>query len=174
MKKQIIRQSVKVDAAAITRNGITIQFPEHTVFLVSQPKPIGSKESKDSYWPHQAFLFQIGDDSFSYKTGIAHRVPHVGKEKDFARAKAISNINWLIQLSDAELPDIEGVIWSIVRDGEATGMSFADWCGDFRYDTDSRKAFVLYEECQNTFSRLRIAWPQMPAKSVLDEYFQDY
>ena len=47
------------------------------------------------------------------------------------------------------------VLHSLVMDAQATGYTFEDWCADFGYDSDSRKAYKVYEACLESGVKLR-------------------
>ena len=51
-------------------------------------------------------------------------------------------------------PCAASVLNSLLLDSDSVGQSFANWCGDFGYDTDSRKAFDTYESCQANADKL--------------------
>lgn len=51
-------------------------------------------------------------------------------------------------------PDGASILYSVLNDS-TQGESFADWCGNFGYDEDSRKALALYLELQETETRNR-------------------
>lgn len=44
-------------------------------------------------------------------------------------------------------PELVEVVYSLLCDYQAGSMSFEDFCGDYGYDTDSRKAFATWEAC---------------------------
>lgn len=44
-------------------------------------------------------------------------------------------------------PKLDDVLYSLLLDSTAIEYSFDEWCGEFGYDTDSRKAEKLYKEC---------------------------
>lgn len=50
-------------------------------------------------------------------------------------------------------PATADVIYSLLGDydGEST---FEEWCSNFGYDTDSRKAFRIYEDCVENYRKL--------------------
>jgi hypothetical protein len=54
-----------------------------------------------------------------------------------------------------QAPSPADVLQCVLSDAEACGQSFESWCGDFGYDTDSRKAFATYEACQRNGDKLR-------------------
>lgn len=54
-------------------------------------------------------------------------------------------------------PSLDDVLHSLVMDSEAENMSFEDWCNDFGYNMDSRKALDVYLACQHNTTLLRKA-----------------
>ena len=54
-------------------------------------------------------------------------------------------------------PSLEDVMYSLLLDGspDFDAMSFDDWCGDYGYDTDSRKAEQTYKQCLEIGQQLR-------------------
>lgn len=58
-------------------------------------------------------------------------------------------------------PDVTDVLHSLLLDADALNCrDFADWCGDFGYDTDSIKARETYDACIATATKLRAAFGQ--------------
>jgi len=55
-------------------------------------------------------------------------------------------------------PDIADVLSSLVSDASGTDQPFTDWCADYGYSDDSRKAEAMYRECQETMFWLRAAF----------------
>jgi len=45
-------------------------------------------------------------------------------------------------------PSVADVFGSLLSDHEAGNQSFGDFCSDFGYDEDSRKAYATWEACQ--------------------------
>lgn len=70
-------------------------------------------------------------------------------------------------------PDLRDVFYSLLLDAEAGAQSFEDFCSDFAYDTDSRKAEKMWRACKATAVRLaRLFSPD--ELSDLRELFEDY
>lgn len=69
-------------------------------------------------------------------------------------------------------PKLDDVLYSLVTDSEAGQTTFADWCANFGYDEDSRKALATYEACQQNADKLRKAGVTDLEKAR--EAFQDY
>lgn len=51
-------------------------------------------------------------------------------------------------------PTAEGVLESLLSDASAGTNSFEDFCSEFGYSTDSRKAHATWEACVKTAKRL--------------------
>jgi hypothetical protein len=52
-------------------------------------------------------------------------------------------------------PCIDDVLYSLVMDSMAMDESFIDWCDNFGYDSDSRKALDIYLKCQENANKLK-------------------
>ena len=83
-------------------------------------------------WEHHAYTVKVtrGDESFetAYKQGLAHE----------------------------DGPSLVSVLASLMSDASAGEQgSFEDFCGDFGYDTDSRRAESTYRACQQTAVAMR-------------------
>jgi hypothetical protein len=52
-------------------------------------------------------------------------------------------------------PKIEDVMYSLLADSYAASGTFAEFCSEYGYDTDSRKALDTYTACQENSARLR-------------------
>ena len=46
-------------------------------------------------------------------------------------------------------PDIVDVLQSLTSDGYAQSLPFVEWCAEYGYDSDSRRAERLYRECRS-------------------------
>ena len=66
------------------------------------------------------------------------------------RTKATAGRN-----SQPTAPDIVDVLYCLISDSEAGREVFADFCENFGYDQDSRKAFETWQACQNAYVELR-------------------
>lgn len=56
----------------------------------------------------------------------------------------------------AKAPSAASVLHSLVLDGGAIDQSFDDWCDDYGYRNDSRKALATYSACCETGRKLRV------------------
>ncbi len=90
------------------------------------------------------FTFQRGWSGkpveFEYFTGTGHRKPHVLKSLDLP-ARPVT-------------PPVAGLIHSLVMD-DTQGQDFSEWCSNYGYDDDSRKAMATYEQCQRQTRKAR-------------------
>jgi hypothetical protein len=99
---------------------------------------IGHK--KRGNWEYDAWIVSIypvstpdtNGQSFEYSTGLGHR----------NKNKAVK-------------PKLADVLYSLTFDAYASQTSFDDWCSEFGYDTDSRKALDMYLQCQESDAKLR-------------------
>ena len=155
------------------RNEIRVTFPAYTIMQISDPVKVKSED-----WNETAnkFIFTIKGKIFEYYTGIAHRQGVGFDKKEYERLKH-ANINdhglkCLVKSSRATLPCIEDLFYSLVMDSSAAETTFSDWCDEFGYETDSRKALQTYEACQENAVKMRgLIDANM---NTLREYFQDY
>jgi hypothetical protein len=102
--------------------------------------------------------------TFEYFTGIGHRT----KMEDSAAGRLalvqLKNVNRnSIAWADAvkthckpKAPHAAGVLYCLLLDADgASNGTFDDWCAEYGYDTDSRKALGTYLACQKTATQLR-------------------
>lgn len=72
------------------------------------------------------------------------------------------------------LPEPDSVLYSLLLDGDAIDyFSFEDWASNYGYDTDSRKAEVMYRACIDIGLKLRNAFGEKLLTELRD-IFQDY
>lgn len=70
-------------------------------------------------------------------------------------------------------PSLDEVMYSLVMDGSAffDALSFDDWCSDYGYDTDSRKAERMYRACLEAGRAISATGVDV---DQLRDLFQDY
>lgn len=61
---------------------------------------------------------------------------------------------WMGQAHTAE-PDAEGVLDCLLSDASAGEQDFHEFCSEFGYDEDSRKAEKVWKACKQTAPKLR-------------------
>lgn len=135
------------------------------------------KQTRDE-WECDGWRFAIKDQSFEYFTGMGHRVDSEASKRARIALKNVSrrSIAWVNGVENAMLPaipPIAGVLHSLLLDSGASGQSFADWCDDFGYDSDSRKALSTYEACQRGGDKLRKVFTAVQIETLRD-MLQDY
>ena len=71
------------------------------------------------------------------------------------------------------LPELRDVIYSLVMGADAFEYDFEDWCANFGYETDSRKAEKIYNECVEIAHKL-LRSVGTSGLEKLREAYQDY
>lgn len=94
-------------------------------------------------WRHDLWNVEISRDGktfqTSYRTGLGHRkAPSYDKN----RRRPVK-------------PELADVVSCLMSDAQAGQMSFDEFCSEFGYDSDSRKALATWEACVNTAGPLR-------------------
>lgn len=51
-------------------------------------------------------------------------------------------------------PELPPVLWCLLTDADSADQPFEDWCSDYGYDEDSRRALRTYETCRETGRKL--------------------
>lgn len=121
-----------------------------------------------------------------YMQGIGHlptdantREKHKGANRncimiaDYERKCAESGRYGLWNGTPIPAPSLADVLYSLVMDSDAGEYTFEEWAGNFGYDTDSRTAESMYNQCRDTGSKLR---RMLGAENLskLRDLFQDY
>ena len=99
---------------------------------------------------------------FDYFTGMGHR----------AKSKYPVD-SWRYTAPKAVKPEVSGILNCILMDSDASSESFENWCCNYGYDTDSRKALNSYEACQINGDKLKRLIPHSTLE-LLREALQDY
>ncbi|MFZ2992438.1 MAG: hypothetical protein WA061_01870 [Microgenomates group bacterium] len=71
------------------------------------------------------------------------------------------------------LPDIVDVMYSLTLDSDAVECDFEDWCGNYGYEEDSRKAEKIFNECREIGLKLLRVVGSGGLEKLRDLY-QDY
>lgn len=69
-------------------------------------------------------------------------------------------------------PDIRDVFYSLLIDSDSGGESFGDWCANYGYDTDSRKAEKTHRACKRIAAGLARLFSESELRD-LRELFED-
>lgn len=139
-------------------------------------------------WECDGWCFTMKNQSFEYFTGLGHRedvTPDTKKraaldftsltEKDRAGQTMHGRryLQRVQELRKPQIPPIAGVLYSLILDGSACNESFASWCEDYGYDSDSRKALAIYMACQGNADKLhRVFTPAQITR--IQELLQEY
>lgn len=79
----------------------------------------------------------------------------------------------LESLRKPKAPEPASVLHSLLLDSDACNQSFANWCRDYDYDEDSRKAYATYEACQKNADNLARVLDSK-TRDALRDALQDY
>jgi hypothetical protein len=141
-------------------------------------------ENQKDGWTSDAWIVtfkrrRAQQEKFEFFTGLGHRkLPawsyrvhgYDGGPKPFPGSQLYEK--WLKQGKPVP-PRAASVLYSLVRDNEAASISFREWCSELGYDVDSRKAFAIYEACQQAHDKLVKVFTQAEL-AELREALQDY
>lgn len=140
--------------------------------------PAGAGLMRDN-WKCDGWILQITNKSntecFNYYTGIGRRVvSKVDKVWIMSEYKGSVNLkHMLAKYAKPVIPEVCGIIHSIIDDTEALHSSFSDWCDNFGYDNDSIKALNIYNQCTDNAKKLRKVIDNK-TMDLLREALQDY
>lgn len=113
----------------------------------------------DDGWEHDLWDIQLRPlgtmtlTRFDYCTGIGLRKKPAMPTPPYRRG-TVAYAQWEAS-GEPQAPSPASVLHALCADSTAGGMSFAEWCGEYGLDEDSRKAERLYFECQSTDHKLR-------------------
>ena len=91
-----------------------------------------------------------------FYTGTGHRKSSAEMPADIARLgpRTLARVEWEKRNLKPVAPTAACVLYGLIMDGNACDYLFDDWCADYGYDTDSRKALDTYLECQAIGTKL--------------------
>lgn len=127
-------------------------------------------------------------EEFDFYTGFGHRAPATkdqklraeyefqGLTKKDKQGATMYGRRYLARVEEMRkpvAPHAASVLHSLILDSSAVGQSFESWCADFGYDSDSRKAYATYEECQRNADKLARIFDHA-TREKLGELLQDY
>jgi hypothetical protein len=143
---------------------------------VSISEPHG--DVKDG-WPCIAYLVTIGGETFDYSLGVGHvkwvhgslaryaagvELCHFGSIVDCMQShktlRADANPDMVkiaakLAKEQKVVPSPAEVLANCCREGRDADQTFANWCADFGYDEDSKKAMATYEACTESGKKAR-------------------
>jgi hypothetical protein len=110
----------------------------------------------------------------NYKTGTGHRKLNMTEEQlaDIAKCPRSIYAEQQRQRYTVILPPQPLDVLHCIRLDDPHGYTFDEWCDEYGYDTDSRKALEMYLACQEQTTNFRRTFPGFD----LDEYapLEDY
>lgn len=121
-----------------------------------------------------------------YMAGCAH-CPSYNQKNDYNTRQALavecesgytarptwSEGNFYPDKKKPIFPKIEDVVYSLVMDSDVIEYDFPDWCSNFGYEEDSRKAESIYKQCQDIALKM-IRSLGTDNLNTLREVYQDY
>ena len=146
------------------------------ILLGERIDPPTSKDGKP--WKHDAFDVVLECDGRIIETpwrqGVGHRAPPMGAYNKTS-AGGLDGC-WISDTSHGnkrlpgkpKTPTAEDVLASLLMDARDV-ESFEDWCGEYGYDTDSRKALELYLRLQTVARDVR-ALLRMSAEDAVEKF----
>lgn len=110
--------------------------------------------NKDN-WECFSWTCHLGSETFEYYTGLGHCTKTIGymgiKPKNLRKSVIRSELKGESIL--IHIPRVRDLLYALVLD--IPDETFSDWCSNFGYDTDSRKALDTYLKCQDNADKLR-------------------
>lgn len=117
------------------------------------------------------------DYSEAFYTGVGHRADTAASRTAKAALKGTNRNSVAWKAAEAlmapQAPTAAAFFHSFVLDGSAIDQSFLDWCDEYGYSEDSRKALKTYEACCESGRKIRELFT--PAqREELENLLQDY
>jgi len=117
-------------------------------FNISSYEPKYLCKTKHDGW--ECFHWQIDMSNFGIKKTKYHTIDYY------------TGIGHVYKNSKNPIPPLPfGVLNNLYTDSSATEQAFDDWCGEFGYDTDSRKGLQLYLDCQKSWNDIVKCFPEL-------------
>jgi hypothetical protein len=159
----------------VNENVVTILQSAGIKFNIT-PKGAGLKRDG---WECDGWMLELSHKNnteyFDYFTGIGHRVvPKLDKHlimREYKGSRMLAAK--LAEKAKPVTPEVCGILYSLILDGEALHTSFSDWCDNFDYDSDSIKALNTYQACTDNAKKMRRVIDN-PTLELLREALQDY
>jgi hypothetical protein len=136
--------SVLCETKGVSIESVLVQIPSHARKLnITRPHVYFEGRPSDD-WDASAFhwlvtlTYQGRTFTTSYKTGCGH----------VDKASGMATLNQKHDIKRVREPNAADVLSSLCSDAQAGAESHEDFCSNFGYDTDSRKALDIYLRCQ--------------------------
>ena len=75
--------------------------------------------------------------------------------------------------NDGRGPEPADVIYALLSDSYAGSLSFEEFCAEYGYETDSRRAYATWEDCGRNARKLRVLFSEEEIRQ-LEVEFADY
>ena len=118
--------------------------------------------------PWQCFAWRV---NFVTPEGHGFRKVFAGFDyyTGLARVRPLKNWEHNIGIQARPVPPCAAdVLYSLVLDSSAGGMSFDDWCAEYGADNDSIKDQRTYFECQDIAKRLRLVFTRAQIEELAE------
>lgn len=100
-------------------------------------------------------------------------IPGIQKSFDYyCKTKPVYGSKKPVEKQGFDTSEALSFLGCIFGDAECGDMHFSDFCFDFGYDEDSRKAFQTWEACAETGRKLRALFSRSQMESIL-EYLRE-
>ena len=140
-----------------------------------------SKNKDGSKWDHDRWYVTFSGAQLQQREGVEFR-PSFEESFEYSTGAGLRRVEklqkWQIAYrhepkSFPVKPTAASVLYCLLSDAEALDMSFSDWCANFGYDEDSRKALAIYDSCCENAKKLRRCFDRQTIET-LREALQDY
>lgn len=87
----------------------------------------------------------------AYYTGTGHRASKTPMPQSVKiNPRSLHAEQWFAQNVRPMAPTAASVLYSLILDAASAEQNFLDWCDEYGYDSDSRKALGMHEACCET------------------------
>lgn len=142
-----------------------------------------ANRENDLEWQCDEWVISFKGESFTFKTGLGHRLENKGKRVK-PNPKAIKDLMNVTGLSYSTVRIVNGFVYAVIptqasvlycllMDAQANDESFNNWCDNYGYDNDSMKAFKIYQSCCDTAEKLNKIFTR-EQQNKLSELLEDY
>ena len=133
--------------------------------------PLSHSRNKDSKHKSLNWVVTLSNGNTTLSTDYSQGVAHIpGYDKLKGSKTTIWNYSLIGQACETgksivdheclqgkkiDKPKLEDILYSLVLDSAAIDQDFEDWAADFGYDSDSRSAEKMYNDCVKIGRKMR-------------------
>ena len=134
--------------------GITIEaLPTHSNPCMDNDIT-ASIDSMD-HWSVQLLRPGYPTMTLIYSMGIGHRrIPSQPEKRYPLHIKTLYDEDQAAKFKPVK-PKLVDVLYSLISDSSVIDFTFEEWCGEFGYDIDSRKAEHIFRACSKQGKQIR-------------------